>query len=144
MPALQRERFIHDDLRDYAAKLAENAREEWRKTQHVTPLAITWPREQVKADDGSVVEHAVLCRLPPDEEGLEYRRGILRKMVERTKAYGLVLVERRLNTIRVLFETQHGARAWLMPLERHGDVYVPGATQVEDDATCVGILWGTN
>jgi hypothetical protein len=69
------------------------------------------------------------------------RSAALQRLVERTKPYGLALLERRGNEVRVLFETHHGARAWILPLERHGDLLVPGATAVHDDAECLGLLW---
>jgi hypothetical protein len=134
------ERFIHQDLAERAAAIAEQAREVWKKTQRIEPYAVTWPSTALKTDDGGVVDQAVICQLP-----LEYtdaqRTDVLHKMVEKTKAYGLVLVEQRGNQLRVLFETHHGARAWLMRLERHGDVVVCGAPEIREDADCLGILW---
>lgn len=134
------ERFIHDSLEECAADIVEQVRETWKKTFNLDPYALTWPNDDLKGDDGSIIEKAVICALPPAATQGE-RTEVLRQMVARTKAYGLVLIERRGNEIHVMFETHHGARAWVLPLERHGDVLVCGAPEVHEDGACVGILW---
>jgi hypothetical protein len=134
------ERFIHRDLRNRAAGLAEEVREVWKKNFKVDTYAITWPSETVKGDDGIGITQAVLMFIP-DTFTEEQKLDALKKMVVRTKAYGVALIEKKGLEIRVLFETHHGARAWLIPLERHGDVAVPGETQVRDDAEHLGLLW---
>lgn len=134
------ERFIHDDLAQAAAVIAVKAREEWKRNRAIRPYAITWPSESLKTDDGAHVDGAFICALP-EEAPPAARLAVLQKMVEKTKAYGLVLIEQVDDYLRVLFETHHGARAWLMRLERHGDVVVCMAPEVRDDAECVGILW---
>ncbi len=140
------ERFIHDGLAELAGTIAEKTREEWKKTRTLAPYALTWPSDTLKADDGGSIERAVICRFPEDFTS-EQRMAALRRMVERTKAYGLVLIERHQNALKnlddiwVLFETHHGARAWRMRLERHGDITVCCAPEVREDAEYVGILW---
>lgn len=134
------ERFIHLDLAKRAELVAQEVREGWKKTQRVEPFAITWPASALKGDDGATVDQAAVCRIPPDFDD-ERRLDTLRKMVERTKAYGLVLVLPRPDRIHVLFETSQGARAWVMKLERHGDVTACLPPAVRDNAECVGLLW---
>lgn len=134
------ERFIHDDLAKRAEHIAQEVREGWKKTQRVDPFAITWPEGALRSDDGGTVDQAVVCRIPPDFDD-ERRLETLQKMVARTKAYGLVLVLPRPDGIHVLFETSQGARAWLMKLERHGDVTACLPPVVRDNAECVGLLW---
>lgn len=133
------EYFIHRDLQERAATIVEEVRGEWRRAQHVEPCVIAWPEDGVRGDDGSVIDRAVLCRLP--QLTAMQRYDILQGMVKRTKAYGLLLVLPGLDDIRVLFETRHGARAWVMRLERHGDVTVCCEPAVQDNAECVGLLW---
>lgn len=134
------ERFIHDDLMARAAAIADETRETWKKTRRCDAYAITWPSETLRADNGGAIENAVICQFPALFDEAQ-RMETLRKMVERTKAYGLVLIEKKDDVLRVLFETHHGARAWLIPLERHGDVLVCGTPEVRNNADCVGLLW---
>jgi len=120
--------------------MAKEALQQWRKERRIESFAISWPSEHIVGDDGSTITHAVLMPLRGDlDEGAKH--AALTRMVEKTKAYGLVVIERRQNEIRVLFETHHGARAWITPLKRHGDLLVPGRTQVRDNAECLGFLW---
>ena len=132
------ERFIHDALRDQADQLVDRAREEWKKSKRVLPVAISWPSEHLKSDDGKTITHAVIC---PLNQLKDSREAVVRRLSERTKAYGLFLLERRGDEIRALFETRHGARDWKIPLKLHGDVLVAGMTTIRDDADCIGLLW---
>ena len=134
------EAFIHKGLCDRAERLVVTVRDTWRKTQRLTPHAITWPGRSIKTDNGVDFDGAVLCQLP-QQQTQEARLELLRRMVARTEACGLVLIDRHNETLRVLFETRHGARAWLLPLERHGDVIVCKTPVVRDNAECVGLLW---
>lgn len=134
------ERFIHDDLAERAEAIAEQARNNWRQAQKLDTVAISWPSEHLTGDDGSTITHAVVMPLD-DKLSQAEQQAALQLLVTKTKAYGLVLVERRDEEIRVLFETHHGARAWITPLKRHGDVRVAGRTRVHDNAECLGFLW---
>jgi hypothetical protein len=134
------ERFIHDNLAARAETIVAQARAVWNRTQALEAYAVTWPRENVKADDGKIIEHSVICQLPPCNARAE-RISVLRAMCERTKAYGITLVERANGAVLVWFETQHGARVWQMPLERHGDVVVAGTPAVRDNTDALHILW---
>jgi hypothetical protein len=132
------ERFIHDSLLAQADRLVDVAKEEWRKNKRVLPVAISWPSEHLKSDDGKTVTHAVICPLDPAKDS---REAAVRRLMERTKAYGLFVLERRGDEIRAVFETRHGARDWKIPLKLHGDVVVAGMTTVRDNADCIGLLW---
>ena len=134
------ERFIHDDLASKVAKMVNVARSEWRKTGNLESYAIAWPSETVRGDDGRAIEGSIMQHLPKNFSPQQVTNA-LKNMVARTKAYGLALIEKKDNALRILFETHHGARAWVIPLERHGDILVPGATLVRDNADCLGLLW---
>lgn len=134
------ELFIHDALLRCAEAMAEELRKEWGAKRKVETLAVSWPSEHITADDGVKVTHAVLMPLPATFTESE-TMAALKRLVEKTKAYGLALVEQKDEQLRVLFETHHGARAWLIPLERHGDIKVPGKTVVRDNTECLGLLW---
>lgn len=115
-------------------------RDLWKKNLKVESFAVSWPSVKLDTDDGGTVNRAVLMPIP-DHFNEQQTLEALKRMVVRTKAYGIALIERHGGELRVLFETQHGARAWLAPLERHGDVDVLGETQVHDNAEHLGLLW---
>lgn len=103
-------------------------------------VAFTWTTGKVEASDGWTVEGVVGWEVPAGTPLAEQLEG-LRDMVARTKAYGLLLIERRDRGIYALFETHHGAKAWMMPFKPHGDVTLLGPTEVRENADCVGLLW---
>jgi len=129
----------HAELLEVAKGIADIALEQWRHDQKLEPMALTWPAEPVPAEEGKLIFGGVICQLRrvPKQD---WTRA-LQAMVAKTKAFGLVLIEKQDNQIRVLFETHEGARAWLTPLHRHGDLLTPGETTVHDDKECIGILW---
>jgi hypothetical protein len=133
------ERFIHEELARRAELLAKDALTVWKHRRKIDAYAATWPGEAVADDQGKEVD-TVLCPLPQGISGADLL-GLLQQLIKRTKAYGLVLVEQRESSIRVLFETSHGARSWCIPLAWHGDVQVPGQVEVKSNADCIGLLW---
>ncbi len=134
------ERFIHDDLARSASALVEQVRKDWRKDRKVESMAFSWPARTIKADGGGKINHFVVMAIPQDMDEAG-RLEALKRMVARTEAYAIALTERRGDELRVLFESHHGARAWVIPLKRHGDLLVPGPTQVRDNMECLGLLW---
>lgn len=136
------EGVTHTELLEVAKGLADIALEQWRHDQKLEPMALTWPAEPVLSEEGRLVYGGVICQLAkvPKENWTK----ALQVMVEKTKAFGLVLIEKQDQQIRVLFETHEGARAWLTPLRRHGDLLTPGETAIHDDKECIGILWQPN
>jgi hypothetical protein len=137
---IRSEQFIHDDLVKRAEDIVKTVRELWRTQRKIEPYVVTWPSEDIKADDGAVVTHAVLCPIPVEFDASR-RMQALQQIVERTKAYGLLFVEQREHAISILFETHRGARSWSIPLAWHGDVQVPGQTEAKNNGECVGLLW---
>jgi hypothetical protein len=136
---IRSEHFIHDELARRAELLVKDALAVWRKRRKIDTYAATWSGEPVKDDGGKEID-VTLCPLSAGLARAELLR-VLQQLVERTKAYGLVVVEQRENSIRVLFETRHGSRSWYIPLAWHGDVQVPGQAEVKNNDECVGLLW---
>jgi hypothetical protein len=134
------EHFVHKTLEARAQAIVKTARETWRRQRKIKPYAVTWPGESLKSDSGEAITHAVFCALPVEHD-VAKRMGVLQQLIERTKAYGIVVVEQRDSSIRILFETRYGACAWCIPLVWHGDVQVPGQTEVSTNGECVGLLW---
>jgi hypothetical protein len=132
------ESFIHRDLEAKAAAIVETTRAAWKKQRKIDPYVVTWPSEELKGDDGSTITHAVYCAIPIELDAAK-RMHVLQQLIERTKAYGLVFVEQRDRSIRVMFETAQRARSWCIPLSWHGDIQVPGQTESSDER--VGLLW---
>jgi len=130
------ERFIHDDLLRQAGELIETMKGLWQKDKSVESFAFSWPATKLRADDGAVVEDLVMMRVPEEGEA-----AALRAFVQRTRAYGLLLIRQEEKTLIGLFETHRGARAWRIPLERRGDRWGLGKPVVVDDRESVGILW---
>lgn len=137
---IRSERFIHDDLLKKAEDIVVTVRDLWRTQRKVEPYVVAWPGENIRADDGEIITHAVLCPIPMEFDRAR-RMQALQQVVERTKAYGLLFVEQKENSILVLFETRHGARSWCIPLTWHGDIQVPGQAEVKNNGECVGLLW---
>jgi hypothetical protein len=117
-----------------------DALQTWRKRRKIEPYAATWPREHVKDDAGHELTQAILCPLSANM-GQAQRLKLLQQLVDRTKAYGLVVVEQRESSIHILFETHHGSRSWCIPLAWHGDVQIPGQVEKKDNDECIGLLW---
>lgn len=130
---------IHDELALYAEDMANEALQEYRRKRKLRPICVTWPGEVIKTDSGAETDKPVTCFLDTVSEA--HRAEVLRKLTERTKAFGLVLIEERADDIRVVFETRLGTRAWITPLKFHGDVRVPGKTHASTNRECVGLLW---
>jgi hypothetical protein len=105
------ERFIHDDLAKRAAAIAEEVRRVWRRDRALERVAISWPSETVRDDKGVGVTHVVTMPIPKEFTDQQTTEA-LKRMVARTRAYGIALIERHQDTLRVLFETHQGARAW--------------------------------
>lgn len=138
MPSMNSEKFVHFALESRAEDAVKSARETWKRQRKIEPYAITWPAESLKADDGTAITHAVFCAIPAEFDTAR-RMKVLQQLIERTKAYGLVVVEQKDNSIRIMFETRYGAKAWRIPLAWHGDVQVPSQTEASADR--IGLLW---
>jgi hypothetical protein len=129
----------HEELLDVVESIVNELLEQWEREQKLEPFALTWPSEPVESDDGKLIWGATICQLKNVPKSAW--NAALQQMVEKTKALSMFLVERRDDHIRAIFESHEGARAWLIPLHRHGDLLALGETTVHDDKECIGILW---
>jgi hypothetical protein len=132
------ERFIHDDLLVRAQAAVNHLYEIWKKDGKIDPSLLTWPAEAVLSENGEKVDGVCCLQLP---EAIEARRLAICKMVERTKAYALLVVEQLDVSVRVILETPNGTRCWNIPVHRSGDVKILGDATVTDNRENVGLLW---
>lgn len=135
---LASERFIFDELVGKAASINAKMKARWRNGLPITPHSITWPSIPIRTDEGVFITQQVISALPEDQDE---QRALLLAMVKRTKAYALVLIEKRAQALQVLFESGKGTRLWTTPIQLHGDVYVLGDTHVQENTDGLGLLW---
>lgn len=135
---LTSERFIHDDLVKMCESLVHTACAVWDNKQNPDRVFL-WPSETLTTDDGVAIEGVVLAPIPSGD-----RKAGLRKLVERTKAYGLLLVEKTPHALIATFESPHGACCWTLKVEQHGDIDRLGDPVVTTDKDYLGVLWSPN
>lgn len=132
---LASERFIHDDLLQRAEKLVDIAHGVWR--DHKDPsLVVLWPGEAVTTVEGENIEGEIFGVYPKSDV-----KDRLKKMVQTTKAYGVLVIELRPDALYACFESHHGARSWIAKIERRGDRRVLGTTLERTDEDHLGLLW---
>lgn len=131
------EKFIHDGLLRAAQRVIEQTRELWMEKNSLASYMLTWPSKTIRASDGIAIDRAVLMEMPARARWQEAASALVRE----TSAYGLLLIDVQAHQIVAKFETAHGARAWFIPIERHGDRLMLGDQRVKDNAECVGLLW---
>lgn len=137
MPTPLTEQDIHAGLIDRCTRIIQEMRNRWSPVQKDS-TAIAWAGEDIEADDGQLINDAVLLELPEDRRRW---RTILSALVGRTKAFGLLVVDRTEDGFTASFETRHGSRKWTLKKERHGDAYVLSSPTVLDDVETTGLLW---
>lgn len=133
------ERFIHDELLRRCSSLVKTGQDVWRKKKGDPSIVILWPAEVVQGEDGAKIEGEVLANYPRENTAAQ-----LRKFVEMTKAYGLLVVELRPHALYAIFESPHGTHSWTTPIERHGDRDVLGKTVEKTDTDQLGLLWSVS
>ncbi len=129
-------RFIHDELVRRCVPLVETAQRLWREKKNDPSIVILWPSEPLKAADGSMVEDEVIAALPKAD-----REARLRKLVETTKAYGLLLIELKPNALFAVFESPHGTHSWTSRIEYRGDVYMLARAEEKNNVDHLNLLW---
>ncbi len=134
--------LIHDILVRKTQRMVDKFRQLWSKGQRVRKACFfTWPAESIKDDNGKDLVEICIAALPDDPA--EWAKD-MKEMVVRTKAYALVLMEPEAKCVKFIFESQHGTRTWVIPIQRRGDVDVLGPETYEDNVQSVGLLWRKN
>jgi len=131
------EQDVHAGLVDKCTRIVRELRDSWKQDQ-LDSTAIAWAGEDLQDDFGRLINDAVVLELPADRARW---RPVLQKLVERTKAFGLLLVDRTEDGFTASFESPHGSRKWTLKKERHGDVTVLSSPTVVDDVEAIGLLW---
>lgn len=136
MNYIKSERFIHDQLLERCDKLVEVAKTVWIGKQGDPSIVFIWPSEPIEAEDGSLIEDEILAELPQEDKAAR-----LRKLVDMTKAYGLLVIELQPHALVAIFESPHGAKSWITRRELRGDVRVLAETEEHLNREHYGLLW---
>lgn len=132
------ERFIWDNLKVNAATGITSLYKSWRQKGRVEPFAISWPSETILDDSGLPLQGSCLIDLPSDHA--QWNQTLV-KFVGRTKSYALLLAEQLPREIRVILESHHGTRSWVIPILISGDIRTLGTASIHDNVHKIGILW---
>lgn len=135
---IRSERFLHDSLLRRAENMVEEVVHLWQAHRTVTELAFAWPSRMIFSDAGVPIDGLISMQLP--ERGAK-REAALQHLVLRTQAYGLFVIEALGNTVKVFFETPHGARVWSFRVRQSMDLKVLSRPTVSDDTESIGLLW---
>lgn len=134
--------FVHDMLVARCPALVETAKRVWQEKREDPSIIVLWPSEPVKGEDGEVIEDEILADFNVSwREDHKLRSERLRRLIDMTKAYGLLVIELRPDALVAIFETPHGARSWTSRRERRGDVVVLAQTEARDNVEHLGLLW---
>ena len=133
---LKDEEIIWKDLIARAELALRSVRARWRKEKHFPRAIIAWPGEPVRDDEGQLVE-VVFMDVP---EKVEIHK-VLRTLTQRVKPYAILYIEPASTCIKIILESPHGARCWVMPIRRHGDVNVLEKEIATVNQESLGLLW---
>lgn len=131
------ERFIHDELMRRAAAGLDTVLEAWRTEGAVHPFVLAWPTEDLVDDFGFPIKDTVAMPLPEDKNEWPTE---MKRLVDRTNPYALLLCEQRATEVVVIFESSHGTKSWHFPIYSAGSRFL-GARTEKEDAETLGILW---
>jgi hypothetical protein len=131
------EQFIHDQLVLRCVGMLERALEAWTPKLKVNAVAVAWPGEEIQDDVGIPIRNKVVLpfRSPSADA------ACVRELAQRTRAFGLFVVEEKDQGLYALFESPKGTVAWAFRVETHGDVRVLGTPKVTIDTDSFGLLW---
>jgi hypothetical protein len=132
------ERFIHNELARRAEEGLNGLYRSWKKLKKIHPFIITWPADTIYSDKGAPIDGPCVLELPPDKAAWN---ALIAETIRFTRAYGIVRVEQRQHDVQAIFETQHGAKCWTIPIVRSGDVDILQEPKVTVDRECLGLLW---
>lgn len=132
------ERVIWDNLKKYAEAGVKSLYEQWKTKGSIDPFAVTWPGTTIFDLGGLPVTGPCTIEL---KRAIGSWSVTLRRLVEITDAYALLLVEQKDNDLQVILESHHGTRSWTIPIRQSGDVRVLGDPTIQDNVNRIGILW---
>lgn len=133
------ERFIHDGLVQKSHAIMQKAYEQWQKNEDRDCFFFLWPAETIKTDKGQALNDICVMPLKGGQKSDWFHQ--MKQAVVRTKAYGILMLQRSDTGVTAIFESRHGAAGWTREAERHGDVTVLGAEKRTVDTEHLGILW---
>ena len=131
------ERFIHDDVVEEARGGLKAIFDAWAQEGKVDPFALVWPSKPVSFH-GIVTEGVLPFDMPKDRATWPQ---LLRRIIEKTEAYALLLTEQRAQDVSIIVESTHGSKSWSYPIRNHGDVYILEEPVEKTDTDCIGLLW---
>lgn len=131
------ERFIWDELLVRASAAVDKAKEMWMARRRIPTMILSWPAESIVDDHGNAINDVVALVVPTDIPLLR----ALTDITTRTKSYALLVCTSTDKEIKIVLESHHGVRCWVIPIERHGDVDVLGEMNVSDNAGGYRLLW---
>ncbi len=109
----------------------------WRDQGRIDPFMIAWPAEDLLDDNGQLVTDNVV--MPLEGNRAEWPLQ-MHRLVQRTKPYGLLLVEQRDKEVVIIFESMHGSVSWHYPIIKTGNRFL-GQLKKKEDTESIGILW---
>lgn len=133
---IKSEKFIWDDLIARGEKAVQRVREAWSKGRFFERTLYAWPSEHIQTESG-VITHIISFEVP---DNMSTHEAAL-NLAKASKAYALLLIEPRQECVKIILESHHGARAWTLPVQRHGDIDVLKKEEVTTDTENIGILW---
>ncbi len=131
------EKFIWDDLIAKGEEAVRKVREQWRRSKTMPRMLIAWPSQFLHGSDGSTITDVVSFAIP---DGVPTFRAAV-ELAREAKAYALLLVEQDKDAVKVILESHHGSRSWVLPIRRHGDVDVLEKEEAATDTESIGVLW---
>ena len=138
---IQSGRFIHDELLRRCEPLTAKVIQQFRRDKTIRPTLLLWPTDSVKASDGNLFSGVLFTELP---ESGDARKKEIRDAIIRSNAFAALVTEQVDNTVRLIFESEHGTRTWRLPIRDYGGVQVLERTAPRDNAESIGVLWQAN
>lgn len=135
--ATKSEEQVWEELLEQSAAILKRLRALWKKERSVPRMLIGWPRRPVVSDDGDIILHRVSFAVP---DGMTMRKAA-QMLAEKIDPCALLGVEQKAGEVRMSLESHHGAKTWVIPIRRHGDVDVLEKERTAKDSEGIGVLW---
>jgi len=131
--------YIHDYLVTYIDGMLLRLRDAIHKGLRVNPVVMFWPRTAIKDDAGKRVDRVVMMDMT--EEMMRDKLTHIRGGIERTGAYGFLLLTPEEEEVKAVLETPNGTETWHLKKERHGDITVLKEPVKVHNQDSFGVLW---